>query len=83
MKRVREDYGRVALGARVVVLWHGREKEGVVFHRFRGSGLLQVRLLDNNSTPQVSPDRYVCTLVPDEECEAQGARNSFPTGTFN
>jgi hypothetical protein len=79
MRRIREDYAHVALGARVVILWHGREKEGVVFHRLRGSGRLQVRLLDNNSTPQVRPERYVCTLVPNKVRKRPGARNSSAT----
>ena len=82
MRRIREEYACIALGARVVVLWHGREKEGVVFYRVRGSGRLQVRLLDNNSTPQVGPERYVCTLVPDEAPKRRGARNSSATVAF-
>jgi hypothetical protein len=66
MLQVREEYASVAVGARVIVLWHGREKEGDVFYRTRGTGMLHVRLLDNNSTPQIPPERYVSTLVPDE-----------------
>ena len=73
MRRVREDYARVVVGARVVVLWHAREKEGEVFYRTRGTGTLHVRLLDNNSTPQVPLERYVCTLVPEDAGRDPGA----------
>jgi hypothetical protein len=67
MRRVHVEYGHITLGARVIVLWHGKEREGIVFHRSRGSGRLRVRLLDNGSLPEVPPERYVCTLRPESE----------------
>ena len=65
MSRVRDEYDRVAVGARVVVLWHGKEHEGVVFHRIRGSGRLCGRLLNVAATPEIAPDHYVCTILTD------------------
>jgi len=79
MRRIREGYNHIAVGAKVVISWHGKEREGIVFHRVNGSGLLHVRLLDNNSTPPVPPERYVCTLEPEEtgEGEAENSPRSF------
>ncbi len=77
MKRICEEYAHIPLGARIIVRWHGKEREGVVFHRSQASGRVRVRLVDNGSLPEVPPDRYVCTLLP--EAEAGPASSQRPT----